>query len=144
MQNVSTRPVKEESGLAAKGTPLERAKGLYLRFPGERTFQQDLEAHLRNGYVISTPEFLLMGRAVARSGRPEEIRNPNFAFASERCDTWFVFLFSGTSRNFLQYVPYPLEWLAWDRARGSKLRFYKFNQMAKRCAQMTHCKTRSI
>ena len=56
--------------------PYAEARAVYDREPCRRTFNEDLELHLMNGLVFSTPEFFLMGRAVPRGACHADIINP--------------------------------------------------------------------
>jgi hypothetical protein len=51
-------------------TPIEQAAAVYEREHCPRTLREDLELHLLNGYVFSTPTCFLMGRPVVREGCP--------------------------------------------------------------------------
>jgi len=46
----------------AMPSPVERAAQVYQREECASSFQSDLEAHLLNGYVFSTPQAFAMGR----------------------------------------------------------------------------------
>ncbi len=103
-------------------SPVERAAAVYDREPCARTFREDLEAHLLNGYVFSTPETFLMGRVVQRDADPALIVDPWHRF--EAGDCWMVYLSAGCIlRDVPRLMPFPLPWLAWER--GNKLRFWR-------------------
>ena len=105
--------------------PFDRATELYELYDTPRSFDEDLCAHISTGYVVSTPEYFLLGRAVDRFADPALIENPWHKFPREDHNTWLVYLFLGKRRNFLNFVPYSLKWLAWQR-RGRSLRFHEF------------------
>ena len=70
---------------------VELVEGLYARYPQGRTFREDVEAHLRNGYVFNTPECFLMGRAVDRHAAAERVDDPWRAFARGEQNCWLVY-----------------------------------------------------
>lgn len=109
-------------------TPYEEAQALYAAYETPRSFAEDLALHLRGGYVISTPEYFLMGRAIDRFAAAAAIENPAHAFPREQQNAWLVYLFSGSSRNILPFLPYPLKWVTWQR-RGGPLRHYELKTL---------------
>jgi hypothetical protein len=112
-------------------TPAERIHALYS--DSERTFRGDLEQHLLNGYVFSTPEFFLMGRAVDSTAGIEAINDPSIVFPRDRQDCWLVYAYAdimgnsprGLVKNVLTMMPYPLPLVAWQRKRHDRLRYFK-------------------
>lgn len=118
--------------------PIDHIAKLYREIDMPRDMQEDIDAHLANGYVISTPEFFVMGRAIARDASAVAIDNPWFPFKREHQDTWLVYAFAGSSRNFLSFVPYPLRWLAWQR-RGKPLRFHEFSHFTRHASIKSLC-----
>lgn len=124
-------------------TPFDQVAELYERYPQPRTFDEDICAHISTGYVVSTPEFFLMGRGVCRNAHLNAISDPRISFPRDQQDTWLVYAFAGSSRNFLSFVPYPLTWAAWQR-RGKPLRFHDFNALTKTCARVTHSEIRFL
>ena len=108
-------------------SPYEEAKAVYSREFCPRTFQEDLELHLQYGYVFSTDTEFIMARPVLKGADPSLVVNPGFAFNSADC--WFVYLFAGHPSSIIQYMPYPLPWIGFERK--NVLRFWpleKFNQ----------------
>jgi hypothetical protein len=118
-------------------TPAERIHALYSDC--DRSFRGDLEQHLLNGYVFSTPEFFLMGRAVDSTASMEDINDPSLAFPRDRQDCWLVYAYAdimgssprGLVKNVLTMMPYHLPMVAWQRKRHSRLRYYQINQLQK-------------
>ncbi len=107
-------------------TPVERAAAVYQREPCARTFREDLEAHLLNGYVFSTPETFVMGRLVQHDADPDLIVNPWHRF--ETGDCWLVYLAAGDIiREARRWMPWPVPWLAWER--GNRLRFWRTDRV---------------
>ena len=105
-------------------TPAEQAKAVYDREKCARSFTEDVEAHLVAGYVYSTPQYFIMGRAVCSRATYEEITNPWIKFDRESHDSWLVYLVAGKGalRAFLRLEPYELPYYCWER--GNKLRYY--------------------
>lgn len=119
-------------------TPIEEILALYTQYPQPQTFEEDLAAYLRTGYVFSTPEVFLMGRAIDKNSTAELIANPWHAFPREEQNCWLVFAASRIesnifkSKQFLQFVPYYLSWLAFQR-RGKALKFYETPKLISKC-----------
>jgi hypothetical protein len=108
-------------------TPFEQAVAVYSREPCARTFDEDLRLHLRNGYVVSTPDFFVMARPVRRI-IIEGICNPAIRF--EKPDCWHVYLLAGSIQKALTALPYDLPWMSWER--GNVLRFYPLASIRRR------------
>jgi hypothetical protein len=101
-------------------TPVEFAAAVYQQEECARSFQEDLEAHLLNGYVFSTPAFFVMGRGVLSSAPPREIVDPWVKF--EQADAWLIYLLAGDIGKALQMLPHDLPRIGWERS--NKLRFW--------------------
>jgi hypothetical protein len=119
---------------ARRLTPIERVELLYETHDCVRTFGEDLRAHLANGIIICAPDFFAMGRAISREGTWEEIHDPWFRFPREVQDAWYIYVFAGRVNTCLQFIPFPLRWMAWERVGKNQLRFLDFNRFKKRCA----------
>jgi hypothetical protein len=104
-------------------TPFGQAIEAHQRGRGPRSFEEDLVLHLQHGFVFSTPDFFIMGRAVVRTAAPEWILDPANPFAREDCDTWLVYLAAGDLGKAWSILPWPLPWLAFER--NNDLRFYE-------------------
>ena len=104
---------------------MERVAGLYEGMRCGRTFREDLEAHLLHGYVVSTPEVFVMGRAVSSRARLEEVRDPWRVFDAAVCDAWLVYALAGDVAAGLRAMPYRLPLLAWERGGRNGLRFWR-------------------
>lgn len=104
--------------------PFDQVSDLYGQYECARTFDEDICAHLETGYVVATPEYFLMGRAVDRWADPELITNPWHAFPADQQNAWLCYAFAGDMRRLFDAIP-PLPWAGWQR-RGGGLRFYPF------------------
>lgn len=83
-------------------TAYEKAEKLYAANV-ELDFSRDLSYYSKNGYVLITPEYLILG---------------------ERVDTaWLVQLAVGEGAllKFVEFMPYYLPWIGWARyAKGRR------------------------
>lgn len=96
-------------------TPIEQAASVYEREPCRRTLKEDLELHLLNGYVFSTPTCFVMGRPVVREADPADIVDPAITFDGRYLDCWHVYLAAGDMREAIRFMPYPLEYMSFER-----------------------------
>jgi hypothetical protein len=110
---------------------------VYLSEPSRNSFQDDLAAHLLQGYVFSTPSLFMMGRAVNSKATYEEITDPNYSFEREDCNAWWVHAgavrgtdndlreacFQNVIADFLRFEPHPLPLIGFER--NNRPRFYK-------------------
>lgn len=111
-------------------SPAWQAALVYEKEPCARTFRQDLELHLLNGYVVSTPEYFIMGRPIHKDSPQECIVDPSFPFNKADWDCWHVYLMAGDFSKVFDFYPFPLEWVSWERK--NVLRFFKTETVAKR------------
>lgn len=114
-------------------SPYERARKVYEQEDCRRSFSEDLELHLRYGYVYSTPNSFIMGRAVDRYADSECIVDPSVVF--DHPNAWLVYLAAGDMSEFFLRQPFFLPWVGWERE--NKLRFYKTVHLWRfRCFQL--------
>lgn len=106
-------------------TPVELAAAVYEQEPCARTFREDLEAHLLNGYVHSTRDFFVMGRVVRSDAPAGDVVNPWVRF--DNGDAWLVYLMAGDLRGALDMLPYDLPRIGWER--GNVLRFWPLKKV---------------
>ena len=90
--------------------PAEQAAALCRARGGD--FREELEAYLLHGYVFSTPDLFLMGRAMPRSADASDLW---VSYPVEECDAWFVWLGVGDALRLLELMPFPLPWIGWAR-----------------------------
>lgn len=102
-------------------TPYAKAVAVYRRELCARSFAEDLQSHLANGYVFSTPELFAMGRPVCKDAPKSLILDPTVRFDNPDC--WLCWLFSGNLLALTLNMPYWLPWIAFERR--NVLRFYK-------------------
>lgn len=100
-------------------SPVELAAQVYQREPCARTFKEDLEAHLLHGWVVSTPTAFAMGRIVDSKAEIEDLVNPWVTF--ELGDTWLIYLTAGNLREALDFLPFELPYIAWEKRNVLRL-----------------------
>lgn len=122
--------------------PIDKVRMLYTE-DSPRTFEEDLSAHLYNGYVFSTYEYLLMARPVW-SGAPQDAINDVWcAFAPLSWDTWYVYAFAlryerglaGLVKKLLTHMPFYLPLTAWERS-GESLTFHATDKLFHKYAKL--------
>jgi hypothetical protein len=110
-------------------TPVELAMQVYQREPCARSYDEDLYLHFINGFVFSTPEFFIMGRAVVSTEDHSEIVNPAVSFPRVRCDCWHIYLMAGDTAKAWSIMPWPLPLFSFERR--NELRFYQSERIRK-------------
>jgi hypothetical protein len=105
-------------------SPYEQAAKAFEAKPHPRTFTDDIESHLMSeaGYVFSTPDFFIMGRAVVRGAPVDAIVDPEVIFPAHLCDCWHVYLAAGNLAKAWDILPWRLPYLSFER--GNELRVY--------------------
>jgi len=111
-------------------SPIDELQSIYSRYCPTRSLEVDMGLFIRYGYVLATPEFVVMGKAIKKGAKWELINDPTYVFATAASDTWFVSAFAGHQKDFLAFLPYEMKWLAWQR-RGSCLRYWALDKFRK-------------
>lgn len=78
--------------------------------------------HVENGFFFSRPDYLVMGRPVVREADPALIVGLH-RFPSAVCNCWHIYLAAGNLARAWSVLPWPLEWISWERA--NVLRFHR-------------------
>lgn len=97
----------------------ERAQDVYRSEPCARTFEEDLDNHLRHGIVVATRHAFVMARRVDRGADLLDIVDSAHVFDSGDC--LHIFLASGDLSEIVRlleladHVYGRLEWLSWER-----------------------------
>lgn len=117
-------------------SPAELAAQVYQREECASSFQSDLEAHLLNGYVFSTPQAFAMGRAVNSKADEVLILDPWHSFPRDACDCRLIWLAAGDLASMLPLFPYPLPLIGYQmrnilRFRGFQSALAKVEKMRK-------------
>ncbi len=97
----------------------ENMRQVYLDKGQILLFERSLIDHLATGIVIATPAAFAMGKAVKLDdGRL----------------VWLVDSAAGQLKNLTRLFPFPLEWVAFCRAKNNngKLRIYPFDKFLKK------------
>lgn len=100
----------EDNAISAKpGTPLARVLDLYKSEPpGSTSFIEDLQSHLNQGVVLSTPAFFVMAR--------------------DEGGAWFVWCAAGNMLDMICAMPYYLPKIEFSR-RGKGIDSYNTNRL---------------
>jgi hypothetical protein len=114
-------------------TPVEKAAAVYQREWCASTFREDLEAHLLNGYVHSTPTAFVMARPVCSTVDEGLILNPWHRFDRGECDAWLIWLAAGDLASLLSLFPFPLPLMGWQKR--NRLRFKGFESAIDKLAK---------
>jgi len=93
-------------------SPVERAATVYTTEPCARTFRQDLEFYLINGWVISTPSVFVMARPVLSSATQLDITGQRIFTET---DAWLIYLLAGDITEAWRYLPYELPKIILER-----------------------------
>jgi hypothetical protein len=113
-------------------TPVEQAAAVYEREDCARTFKEDLEYHLLNGWVINTPTLFIMARPVERYGPPSLIVDPSHVF--ENPDCWHIYLQAGNVNEVWKFDVHQFPWVSFERR--NRLRFYRSKEIHDRTARL--------
>ncbi len=105
-------------------TPVEKAAAVYQQEWCASSFREDLEAHLINGYVHSTPTAFVMARPVSVLADETLTLDPWHSFPREEQDAWLIWLAAGDLASLLALFPYPLPFIGWQKR--NRLRFSGF------------------
>lgn len=90
-------------------TPVEKAKELL----GDQWLEA-LEAHLKTGYVISSPDAFLMGRPCLHGAT---IVSPWQSWPIEIADAWFIWAGVGSVARLFSMMPVRLPWIGFMRQK---------------------------
>ncbi len=81
-----------------------------------------LLAHLRNNYLFSSPDALVMGRAVNHTAALAVLRNPEWQFPREQQTAWWLQWAEGDWRSLVRHFPYPLPFIVYERRGRLRIR----------------------
>jgi len=105
-------------------TPYDQIKAKYDQNPQDQFFEYYLTWHHRNGFVFSTPDFFIMGRAVDKNSF-----DPTVLASADRenQNAWYIHAMAGNMARAWDILPYPLGYVGWERIQGGKrdLRWYR-------------------
>ena len=105
--------------LNMNGWAFERARADYAKYSG-LDFGQDLLHYLREGYVVSRPNFFVMAKPIERDGKRG----------------WFVQMLVGSLGELLTVIPCRLDFVAFCRSNDDNLRIIDFDECCRRVAAL--------
>lgn len=116
-------------------SPYEQLAAVYAAHPQEESFENYVAWYAKIGFVFATPDFFAMGRPVIRAAREESIKDPTHLFATEDCDCWFIHGAAGNLPKMWRILPWPLEWMCWERVVDPllELRFVRVETLKRLC-----------
>jgi len=111
-----------EPGQIVETSPLRTALDLYITYGRTSLdFSKQLWDHLQNGFVFSTPWHFLMARAV---------------MLDDGRQAWLVSVGVGPLEELLAFVPFRLDWIAFQRRNQPRLRVYNFDRFISLCRKL--------
>lgn len=113
--------------------PAVEAARVYEREPCSHDFEHDLYWHLIGGYVFSTPEYFIMGRAVDREAPEHLLLDVKNCFGAP--NAWLVWLGAGDMSKLPEVMPYWLPWIGFQRR--NRLRWYRTEELLCRMNRKT-------
>lgn len=97
--------------------PCQEARAVYEKEPCARSFSEDVSAHMRTGFVISTPWCFVLARPVWSKAPAADIVNPLVMFhhRMDVSDCWHIYLMAGLVEAAVDYIPFPLPFISFER-----------------------------
>jgi hypothetical protein len=119
--------------------PVWRAKQVYLQEECARSFDEDFYLHLNNPHAIVYKDAsnLAMLRPVNRADNYVHLTNPGYNTNNPNC--WWVYLLVGDFKFLLSLLPYPLEFIGWER--NNVPRSYNLNHLRRWTLNTDHTST---
>lgn len=112
-------------------TPREQAALVYTKEPCARTFAEDMQLHLQNGFVFDHADFFVMGRPVFSKCPREMLVDPRVRFTRDICDAWMIYLMAGDCAKAWSIMPWPLPRFVFERK--NELRVYDSARIQRLC-----------
>jgi len=113
-------------------TYLIDSKKFYGSFGEANDFERDLGAYLREGYVHSSPNKIMLFKPVRMdAGNPIK----QWWDDESQCDAWFVKFACGKRKisDFINAMPYELPFVGWMRAMKNKpVMYWRTEQILRR------------
>ena len=106
---------------------MTEARSLYQKMGYPMSLEHDIADYLQQGYMIRTPDFLVLGKPVKLFTTTE----PHDQWDTVGADAWYIKLLVGSLKALLDMVPYPLPFVCFERwARGVRhLKTYSFKRV---------------
>lgn len=108
-------------------------------FAAGHTFEADLAAHLRSGYVWASPAAFVMARLVRSDWTWAEWGNLELSDPDGDC--WCVWIAAGDLAEFFRVCPRETKFACYSR-RGFP-RLWEFRELQRLCCHGIHAKTAS-
>jgi hypothetical protein len=111
-------------------TPWQKAKAWHEEHNSTETFEQLLGWHLSAGVVYSTPDAFMLARQVSWDEERQEVAINDDA----PVNAWLVELAAGNADafgRFMRVVPRPQPWVLWSRRGESRIRAFRWDNLAK-------------
>ena len=110
-------------------TPVSIVEEIYKTEYCPRSFEEDLYLHMFNPHAIVFKDAtsLALLRPVTRHASYEKLTNPEVVFKNPNC--WWIYLLVGDMHHLFQKLPYPLEYIGWER--NNIPRSYKLTQLTR-------------
>lgn len=111
--------------------PIWTAKAAYEALNCPYSWGEVLNAHLGQGYCVSSPEYFICARPVNKDAHICEIEDPNFDFPLQECNAWFVYIAAGDALTSLWTVlPHDLPFVMFYRC-DERCRIYSNDRLRK-------------
>lgn len=109
-------------------TPFYEIERKYAANPQQFPFGFYLDWHHRHGFVFSTPDYFIMGRAVDKDAFDPEVLD---IAIHGKLNAWYIHAMAGSLSKAWDILPFPLGWLGWERVRGGQreLGWYKTEEI---------------
>jgi hypothetical protein len=116
-------------------TAYDKLERVYTDNPREEPLENYVRWHLKHGFVFSTPDAFVMGRAVNKDAPKAEILGLAHLFPREECNAWYLFAASGDMGKMWKFLPFSLGWVCWTRIRDpqSELVFVETERLTRLC-----------
>lgn len=119
--------------------PIWTAKAAYENCDPPYSWGEMLNAHLAQGYCVSSPDYFICARPVNKDAPECELIDPNFEFSLQQCNAWFVYMAAGDAIASLWTVlPHDLPFVMFYRLDSDDLRVYSND----RIRRLSHGKRR--
>jgi len=123
--------------------PIWKAKAAYEACEPPYPWDEMINAHLGQGYCVSTTEYFICARPVVKDAPECELIDPNFEFPLQHCNAWFVYMAAGNALASLWTVqPLDLPWVIYYRLDSYCLRVFS-NERIRRLSHGQRIKTKT-
>ena len=116
-----------------KDSPVLQAYKVYQRERCYRTFHDDVDLHMLNGYVYATPDIFVMGRPVDKTAPHNDILDPAVTFHRDDWNCWHCALYAGNLSILFTLLPFELPYASFQKR--NKLKFYSYIKIKERFAR---------